>query len=438
MVRKVVIMGAAGRDFHNFNIFFRNNKHYRVVAFTAAQIPNIDNRRYPPELAGELYPEGIPILSEEKLPRLVEEGVSEVFFSYSDVSHEYVMHRASLVQSLGASFTLLGPKDTMLESKKPVIAVCAVRTGSGKSQTTGKVARILRKHGAKPVIIRHPMPYGKLVPVLRFGSVEDLDRNCSTIEEREDYEQHVEDGFTVFSGADYEAVLKEAEKEGEVIIWDGGNNDIPFIKPDMHIVVLDPLRAGDERRYYPGETNFLMADLFVINKMDSAEPEQKSELNLTIERFRKDVPVIEAESRIIVGKPEALKGKRVLVIGDGPSLTHGNLPFTAGSIAAEKLGVEIVDAKDFAVGSIKEVFEKYPHIRNELPAVGYSKEELKDLEETVNNSDADVILLSTPADLAKVIDLKKPVVRVRYELEEISKLTLEEVILDFLRENVNS
>ncbi|MDI6850871.1 MAG: cyclic 2,3-diphosphoglycerate synthase [bacterium] len=435
MRKKVIIMGAAGRDFHNFNVFFRDNEEYEVVAFTATQIPDIEGRKYPPELSGKLYPDGIPIYPEDELEELIRKHkVDFVVFSYSDVSHEYVMNRASMAMSAGASFMLLGPSHTMLTSTKPVISVCAVRTGSGKSQTTRRVAEILKKLGKKTVVIRHPMPYGDLTKqvVQRFGSLEDLDKHNCTIEEREEYEPHIDRGNVVYAGVDYEKILRQAEQEADVILWDGGNNDFPFFKSDLHIVVVDPHRPGHEVTYHPGETNLRMADVIVINKIDTAYPE---DIQIVRENARSANPkatIIEAASPIFVENYEAIKGKKVLVIEDGPTLTHGEMAFGAGYVAAEKYGAaEIVDPRPYAVGSIKETYEKYTQLEVILPAMGYSPKQLKELEETINAVPADLVVVATPINLGKILKINKPYVRVKYELQEIGKPDLEDIIKDF-------
>ena len=435
MRKKVIIMGAAGRDFHNFNVFFRDNEEYEVVAFTATQIPDIEGRKYPPELAGKLYPNGIPIYAEDELEDLIKKfKVDFVVFAYSDVSHEYVMNRASRAMAAGASFMLLGPSHTMLTSTKPVISVCAVRTGSGKSQTTRRVAEILKKLGKKTVVIRHPMPYGDLTKqvVQRFGSFEDLDKHNCTIEEREEYEPHIDRGNVVYAGVDYEKILRQAEQEADVILWDGGNNDFPFFKPDLHIVVVDPHRPGHEVTYHPGETNLRLADVIVINKIDTAYPE---DIQIVRENSRSANPgavIIEAASPIFVENYEAIKGKKVLVIEDGPTLTHGEMSYGAGYVAAEKYGAaEIVDPRPYAVGSIKETYEKYTQLEVILPAMGYSPKQLKELEETINAVPADLVIVATPINLGKILKINKPYVRVKYELQEIGKPDLEVIIKEF-------
>ncbi len=430
--KNILILGAAGRDFHNFNMFFRDNESYNVKAFTATQIPDIDGRKYPAELAGKLYPKGIPIESESSLEKVIrEEKIDVCVFSYSDVSHEYVMHLASRVNACGVDFWLLGPKKTMLESTKPVVAVCAVRTGCGKSQTTRRVSKILREAGKKVVAVRHPMPYGDLVKqqVQRFAVKDDLKKYDCTIEEMEEYEPHIENGVTVFAGVDYEKILREAEKEADVILWDGGNNDLPFYKPDIHITVVDPLRPGHEIGYHPGETNLRMADVVVINKIGDANPEKVEEVRKNIEAFNPTAVVIDAASPISVEGHEKIKGKRVLVIEDGPTLTHGSMTYGAGVVAAKKYGAkEIVDPRKWAVESIKETFEKYPGTGNILPAMGYGEKQIADLEKTINSMDVDIVVVATPIDLSRVCKIKHPWVRVAYDLQEIGKPDLSDVL----------
>jgi len=429
---KVVIMGAAGRDFHNFNVYYRNNPQYEVVAFTATQIPGIEKRGYPPELAGPNYPKGIPIYPEDDLPKLIEQfGVEEVVFAYSDVSHEYVMHRASIALANGPDFRLMGPSTTMVKSKVPVVSVCAVRTGSGKSQTSRKVARILKKLGFKVVVIRHPMPYGDLAKQVcqRFASYEDLDKYDCTIEEREEYEPHIDNGIIVYAGVDYEKILREAEKEADIIVWDGGNNDIPFYHTDMHIVVADSHRPGHELTYHPGETNLRMADVVIINKVDTADPTNVAAVRKNAKTVNPDATIIEAASPITVDNPKLINGKKVLVVEDGPTLTHGNMAYGAGMIAAERLGAgEMIDPRRYAVGSIVKTFENYPHLGALLPAVGYGKEQVHELEETINATPCDVVLIGTPIDLRRVLHLNKPAVRAKYELQEIGTPTLEDIL----------
>ncbi len=432
--KRVIIMGAAGRDFHNFNACFRDCEDSEVVAFTATQIPDIEGRVYPPELAGPLYPHGIPIFPESDLVRLVtEKQVDQVVFSYSDVSHEYVMHKAAMVNAAGADFCLLGARATMLESKVPVVAVCAVRTGCGKSQTTRRVADILRKMGKKVVVIRHPMPYGDLrkQKVQRFATYDDLDRHECTIEEREEYEPHLDRGTVVYAGVDYAAILAEAEKEAEVILWDGGNNDIPFFKPQLHITVVDPLRAGHEVTYYPGETNLRMADVVVINKETTAAFEDIESVRANIMEVNPRAIVVDAASPIAVDRPELVRGRRVLVVEDGPTLTHGEMSYGAGVVAAQKYGAcELVDPRPYLKGSLVATFEKYPDIGTLLPAMGYGRRQIKDLQATINACDCDTVIIGTPIDLRRVVRIKHPTVRVRYELQEIGSPTLEEVIAE--------
>jgi len=433
--RKVLIMGAAGRDFHNFNVVYRDNPRYEVVAFTATQIPDIEDRKYPPKLAGKFYPKGIPIWSEGDLCGLIKKyKIDEVIFSYSDVSHEYVMHKASLVLSAGADFRLLGKKSTMLGSKVPVITVCATRTGSGKSQTTRKVCEILKEQGKKTAVIRHPMPYGNLAEQIcqRFSKLSDLDRYKCTIEEREEYEPHIERGNIVYAGVDYGVILKEAEKEADIIVWDGGNNDLPFYYPDLHITVIDPLRCGDEITYFPGETNLISADVLVINKVDSASLEDIEEVRQNIKEANPKGVVIEAASPISTDKPELVRNKEVLVVEDGPTLTHGEMSYGAGIVAAEKLGAkEIIDPRPYAIGSLKEVYRKYPHIGSLLPAMGYSKKQIDELQRVINSVKCDSVIVATPIDLRRILKVNKPTVRVRYELQEIGKPDLKDVLSKF-------
>lgn len=419
--RKVLIMGAAGRDFHNFNVLFRDNKSYKVVAFTATQIPNIEARLYPPSLAGSLYPHGIKIHDESELVSLIgSKKVEEVVFSYSDVSHEYVMHKASVVNSAGAGFTLLGAEQTMIKSAKPVISVCAVRTGCGKSQTARKICDTLLEKGKKVVVVRHPMPYGDLEKQAcqRFATLGDMKLHNCTIEEMEEFEPHIEKGVIVYAGVDYEKILRAAEKEADVVLWDGGNNDTPFFKPDLEIVVVDPHRAGHEVLYYPGETNFRRADIIVINKIDSAREEDVKIIEGNIKKFNPDAEVVKARSEIIVEDPEKLKGKKVLVVEDGPTLTHGGMKFGAGIIAAKRMGLEIVKPAEYAVGTIKKTYDKYPHMEDILPAMGYGKKQVKDLEDTINSVPCDIVLSATPINLSRVVQVNKPIVRVRYEFGE--------------------
>lgn len=435
--KKIIIMGAGGRDFHVFNTRFKNEADYEVVAFTATQIPGIDDKVYPASLAGELYPEGIPIVPENRLLDLInEKSIDAVVFAYSDVSHEYVMHQASSVVSAGADFWLFSVSGSMIRSGKKVISVCAVRTGCGKSQTSRKIARILQGAGKKIGVIRHPMPYGNLEKqkVQRFASYADLQEQNCTIEEMEEYEPYIAMGCPVFAGVDYEAILREAEKEADIIIWDGGNNDFPFYRPDLEIVVVDPHRAGDEQSYYPGEVNFKRADVILINKMDTAEDYAVSLVKENIQKCNPHAKVIEANSPISVAQEEMIAGQRVLVVEDGPTLTHGGMKFGAGILAANKYGAkEIIDPRPWLTGTLKETFEKYPGIGNLLPAMGYGKEQIKDLEKTINEADCDCVVIGTPIDLARVINIEKPSVRVTYELEEISTVDLETVLKPFTK-----
>jgi predicted GTPase len=429
---RVLIMGAAGRDFHNFNTVFRGNEAYEVVAFTATQIPNIEGRRYPAELAGALYPAGIPIYPESEMPTLIRMlGVDQVVFAYSDVNHQYVMSKAATAVAAGADFRLMGPKDTMVASSKPVVAVCAVRTGSGKSQTTRYVAGALQQMGKKVVAIRHPMPYGDLVKqaVQRFATYKDLDLHDTTIEEREEYEPHIDRGVVVYAGVDYEAILRQAEQEADVILWDGGNNDLPFYKPDLHIVVADPHRAGHEMTYWPGAANFRMADVIVINKVDTADLRPISQIRDAAAAVNPGATIIEAASPIFVDDPAAIRGKRVLVIEDGPTLTHGEMKYGAGIVAARRFGAaEIIDPRPYTVGTITETFEKYPEIGTLLPAMGYGGEQVKDLEETIRRVPCDMVISATPIDLTRVAKIYHPVQRVRYELQVIGQPDLGEIL----------
>ena len=432
---RVIIMGAAGRDFHNFNAYFRGNEAYEVVAFTATQIPNIEGRIYPPELAGPGYPDGIPIYPESELTELIEElDIAQVVFGYSDVSYDYVMHKASIVLAAGADFRLMGGKETMLKAKKPVVSICAVRTGSGKSQTTRRVCDILREKGRQVVVVRHPMPYGDLRKQIcqRFASYEDLDRYRCTIEEREEYEPHLDRGVVVYAGVDYEKILREAEQEAEIIVWDGGNNDLPFYKSDLHIVVADPHRAGHEVAYHPGEANLRLADVVVINKIDTADLEDVATVRENVRATNSDAVIIEAASPIFVEDPAAIRGKRVLVVEDGPTLTHGEMAYGAGIVAARRFGAaEIVDPRPYAVGSILGTFEKYPQTGPLLPAMGYSEQQIEELEETINATPCDIVIVATPIDLRRVLKcIAHPMDRVRYELQEIGQPTLEEVLAE--------
>ncbi len=432
---KVIIMGAAGRDFHNFNVYFRNNNQYEVVAFTATQIPGIETRKYPPELTGPNYPEGISIYPEDKLSELIKKHhVDQVVFAYSDVSHEYVMHKASITLASGADFRLMGPSTTMLKAKVPVVSICAVRTGSGKSQTSRRVCSILREMGSKVVVVRHPMPYGDLRKQIcqRFASYEDLDKYECTIEEREEYEPHIANGTVVYAGVEYEMILREAEKEADIIVWDGGNNDIPFFAPNLHIVVTDPHRAGHEVTYHPGETNLRMANVVIINKVDTADPRDIEVVRRNIWAINRDAIIIEAASPITVDNPELVRGKRVLVVEDGPTVTHGNMAYGAGTIAAKRLGAsEMMDPRPYARGSIKNSFREYTHLGTVLPAMGYGKEQIRELEETINAMPCDVVIIGTPIDLRRVLRLNKPAVRAKYKLQEISKPNLEDLLKDY-------
>jgi predicted GTPase len=434
-MRKVIIMGAAGRDFHNFNVYFRKNPAFQVVAFTATQIPDIEGRRYPAALAGKLYPRGIPIFSEEDLSNLIQKfKVDDVHFAYSDVSHEYVMNKASQVMAAGANFVLLGPDDTMIQSRRPVVSVCAVRTGSGKSQTSRKVALLLKAKGRRVAVIRHPMPYGDLVKqkAQRFATYSDLDKHDCTIEEREEYEPHIDKGIIVYAGVDYGAILKQAEKEADVILWDGGNNDLPFYKSDLEIVVADPHRAGHELRYYPGETNFRRARVIVINKMDTAKKDQVDIILGNIRLLNPKATVIRANSAITVEDGRSIAGKRVLVIEDGPTVTHGGMKFGAGFVAARKYGAaEVVDPRPFAVGSIKKTFLKYNHLEKVLPAMGYGEKQVRELAATINKIKCDLVVSGTPIDLNRVITTNKKLLRVRYELQEIGSPSLKDVLKRF-------
>jgi predicted GTPase len=430
--KNILIMGAAGRDFHNFNTYYRDNENYNVVAFTATQIPNIEGRIYPPELAGKNYPKGIKIYEESKLVKLIKElKVDDVVFSYSDVPFNYVMTKASVVNAAGASFTLLGAEQTMIKSNKPVIAVLAVRTGSGKSQTSRKIVNILRGHGKKVVAVRHPMPYGNLVEqkVQRFGTLEDLKKHNCTIEEIEEYEPHIARGGVIYAGIDYEAILREAEKEADIILWDGGNNDTSFYKPDLTFCVVDPLRPGHEMIYYPGNTSLRVADVVVINKIDSADPENVQRVKRNIREVNPSAQIIEGESPVTVEKPELIKGKRVLIIEDGPTLTHGEMKYGAGTIAAQRFGAsDIVDPRPYTVKSIADTFKKYPDIGILLPAMGYGEKQVKDLEETINKTDCDSVVIGTPIDLGRLLKINKPHTRVTYDLKEIGSVTLETVL----------
>ncbi len=425
-------MGAAGRDFHNFNVFFRHRPEYRVVAFTATQIPDIEGRLYPPALAGSLYPEGVPIFPEAELPELIRaHAVEQVVFAYSDVSHDYVGSRASVVLAAGADFRLMGPYTTMLKSAKPVVAVCAVRTGVGKSQTTRKVCDLLKKEGKRVVAVRHPMPYGDLAAQTcqRFAAYADLDRHRCTIEEREEYEPHIDHGIIVYAGVDYGRILEEAEKEADVIVWDGGNNDLPFYHSNVHITLVDPHRPGHELQYYPGETNLRLADAVIINKVETADLQGINTVRQNIAAANPEALIIEAASPLFVPDGHLMRGKRVLVIEDGPTLTHGGMGYGAGVIAASKFGAAaLVDPRPFAVGSICQTFVKYPQMGTLLPAMGYSAKQIQELEETANHSDADLVLGATPIDLGRVLKLNKPVLRLHYELQEIGRPDLSDLL----------
>ncbi len=429
---KVIIMGAAGRDFHNFNVYFRDNERYEVVAFTATQIPDIAGRMYPAELAGKLYPNGIPIYPEDLLEELiVKHDIDQAIFAYSDLSHVDIMHKASAVMAAGADFRLMGPNTTMLKSKVPIVAIVAVRTGVGKSQTTRYVSQALIDAGLKVVAIRHPMPYGDLAKqaVQRFATYEDLDIHECTIEEREEYEPHIDRGVIVYAGVDYGRILEEAEKEADVILWDGGNNDFSFYKPDLTITLVDPHRAGHEVLYHPGETNVRLADVVIINKVDTAKPEDVETVRKNVQRINPRAQIIDAASPVTVEDPEMIRGKRVLVVEDGPTLTHGGMGYGAGVVAARQFGAgELVDPRPFAVGSIVETLERFHHLEPLLPAMGYSKKQIDELETTINRSDAEVVLIGTPIDLRKVLKIDKPAVRVRYELEQESGPDLRDIV----------
>lgn len=430
--RKIIIMGAAGRDFHNFNTLYRDNANVEIVAFTATQIPDIMGRKYPAKLAGKLYPQGIPIYDESELIGLIKKhNIDEVIFSYSDLPYQYVMEKAAYVMAAGARFSMEGGAPTMIKSTKPVVAVCAIRTGCGKSQTTRKVAEVLQAMGKKVVAIRHPMPYGDLVQqsCQRFATLEDLDKHKCTIEEREEYEPHIVSGVIVYAGVDYEMILREAEKEADVILWDGGNNDMSFYQPDIQITVVDPHRPGHEISYYPGQVNFLLADVIVINKIDSADAESIAEVRENIRNYNPNAVVIDAASPVHVEDGQRIKGKKVLVVEDGPTLTHGEMQYGAGVVAAEKFGAaELVDPRPFTVKSIKATYEKYPDIGMVLPAMGYGDQQVKDLEMTINKAECDLVVIATPIDLGKLINIKKPSVRVTYKLQEIGQPDVESVL----------
>ncbi|UCE23492.1 MAG: GTPase [Candidatus Zixiibacteriota bacterium] len=435
--KKIIIMGAAGRDFHNFNTLYRKNRNVQVVAFTATQIPDIEGRKYPAKLAGKLYPKGIPIYEEELLLELIEKHkIDEVVFSYSDVPYQHVMEKAAYVMAAGARFAVEGGAPTMIESKKPVVAVCAVRTGCGKSQTTRRVAEILQSMGKKVVAIRHPMPYGDLAKQAcqRFATLDDLDKHKCTIEEREEYEPHINRGVIVYAGIDYEMIVRQAEKEADIILWDGGNNDMSFYKPDLLITVVDPHRPGHELSYYPGQNNLLLADAIVINKVGSADPDGVAEVRENIAAYNPEAVVIEGASPVEVDKPDRIRGKKVLVVEDGPTLTHGEMPYGAGVVAAQKYGAaELVDPRPFTVKSITETFEKYPEIGILLPAMGYGDAQVRDLETTINRTKCDLVIVATPIDLTRIIKIKKPTVRVFYSLQEIGTPNLTGVLGGFIK-----
>ena len=436
-MRRILIMGAAGRDFHNFNTLYREDDSVEIVAFTATQIPDIADRKYPAELAGKLYPDGIPIYAEDELEGLIiNKDVEEVVFSYSDVSHQYVMEKAQIVNSLGAHFTIVGAEPTMVKSTKPLISICATRTGCGKSQTTRRVAELLMEAGKKVVAIRHPMPYGDLAKqaVQRFASLEDLKTHECTIEEMEEYEPHIVSGVIIYAGVDYEAILREAEKEADVILWDGGNNDLPFYKPDLAITVVDPHRAGHELKYYPGFTNLLMADVIVINKIDTADLCGVEEVRENIAEWNPEAIVVDAASPLTVSDPSLIKGKKVLCIEDGPTLTHGGMKYGAGVMAALKFGAaDLVDPRPWAVGKIARTFARYPDVGELLPAMGYGEEQIKDLEKTVAKVECDAVIIGTPIDLQRIINIPQPSVRVTYSLAEIGKPDLKDVLADYLK-----
>lgn len=439
--KRVIIIGAAGRDFHNFNTVYRNDDRCRVVAFTAAQIPDIGGRRYPAELAGPIYPEGIPVFDQAELPELIRRyDADECVFSYSDVSYQEVMHVASLVHAAGADFKLIGPRASMISSTKPLIAIGAVRTGCGKSQVSRHIIESLMKQGLRVVAIRHPMPYGDLAAqkVQRFATVEDLKRHNCTIEEMEEYEPHVVRGNVIYAGVDYEAILREAEKEADIIVWDGGNNDFPFYRPDLMITIADPHRPGHEFNYFPGETTLRMADVVIINKMDSAAPEGIQAVRENIYAINPTAVVVDAASPLTVNEPGLIRGKRVLVVEDGPTLSHGNMKIGAGTVAARKFGAaSFVDPRAFATGKLRQTFESYPEIGMVLPAMGYGEQQMRDLEATINASDADVVVIGTPIDLSRVINIQKPAVRVTYDLQEIGKPDLHEILLAFTQKHLS-
>ena len=432
----VIIMGAAGRDFHNFNTYYRNNDLYQVVAFTATQIPNIEGRLYPPKLAGELYPEGIPIHDEGELINLIQSNhVDEVVFSYSDIQHEDVMHLGSMVNAAGADFKMMGMTHTAIKSTKPVIGICAVRTGCGKSQTTRRVSEIFKNAGKKVAVIRHPMPYGDLgiQAVQRFSSLDDLKKHNCTIEEMEEYEPHINRGTIVYAGVDYEAIIRKAEQEADIILWDGGNNDMPFYKTDLLLVVTDPHRSGHETQYYPGETNLRLADVVIINKIRTADPGNVEKLRSSILQVNPKATVVDAASPVTVEDPDIIAGKRVLVVEDGPTLTHGDMKYGAGVVAAKQCGAAgLVDPRPFAKGSIAETFDHYPDIGTLLPAMGYGDDQVRDLEDTINSADCEAVVIGTPIDLRRIVDIKHPSTRVTYELEEIGEHTLDDILSGFI------
>jgi predicted GTPase len=434
--QKVIIMGAAGRDFHNFNVYFRYNKSYKVIAFTATQIPDIDDKIYPPELSGPLYPDGIPIQSEDDLPELIQtHDIDQVILAYSDLPHSYVMEKASLVMSYGADFRLMGPRSTMIKSSKPLISICAVRTGCGKSAVTRRVADILQAKGKKVIAIRHPMPYGDLRKQIwqRYETYDDLDRYECTIEEREEYEPHIDKGVIIYAGVDYQEILDRVEaEEPDVILWDGGNNDLPFYKPDLHIVIVDPHRPGHELKYYPGATNLRMADVAIVNKMETAEPENIEIVKNNIAAVNPNAIVIEGTLPISLEDPEQIKNKRVLVVDDGPTLTHGEMAYGAGALAAQKYGAsELVNPKPCAVGSIRDTFNKFRHLENVLPAMGYSDQQVNELQETINACECDIVVSGTPIDIQRVVTVNKPIIRVKYRFQERQEEALQEVLNEF-------
>ncbi|OGL47030.1 MAG: GTPase [Candidatus Schekmanbacteria bacterium RBG_13_48_7] len=434
--KKILILGAAGRDFHNFNVLYRDNEDYEVIGFTATQIPDIANRKFPGKLAGKLYPDGIPIFPEEEMVKLIKkEKIDIVIFSYSDISHESLMHKASKIIAAGADFCLIAAEKTMIKSNKPVVAVCAVRTGCGKSPTSRNVSRVLNSLGKKVGVIRHPMPYGDLSSqaVQKFVTYEDLEQHKCTIEEREEYEPHIDAGSVVYAGVDYQNILRAAENDADIILWDGGNNDLPFIKPDFHITVADALRPGHEIKYFPGESNMIMANLILINKIDQATKESIELIKQNAAKLNPDAKVLLAESPLTVDHPELITGKKVLVVEDGPTLTHGEMDFGAGIVAARKYGAsKIIDPRKYAVGKIAETYKLYPKIGQLLPAMGYSKDQIKDLEQTINATPCDVVIIATPINLKNIISIAKPTVRVQYEIEIKGKETLKDLLIKFI------